>query len=319
MASLLNFYTNEIILLNAYHQIGRTSQNNTCIKDNDISRNHAVICWEESSWKLMDHSKNGTIIDSRIICQASKELRKGNIIQFGSNKSTIWKVLDTNPPCSYLKSRSKRNCFIDLSLSLIWPDDEHPEVSFYKTAYGFWEADLGNENVELKNGSILTLGSEEWEYVENDMLSSTSDLNDISKYACFVFNVSPDEEKVGVKIVINDLHLDLGGRVYNHVLLRLVRQRESDAATGYSADKQGWVTMEEMTNYLSKELLTEVDEYYLNVQIHRLRKKLMELSPYGYLFSNVIERKYGELRFSHPVFKIEKEDKIAKNSQHAEM
>jgi hypothetical protein len=318
MASLVNILTNNIIILNTYHQFGRALPNHTPIMANDVSRNHAVIYWEESVWKISDHSKNGTIIDNRVICHKSKKLQNGSKIQFGSSESTIWRVLDTNPPCSYLKSNSRENTYFELSSPFLWPNDICPEVSFYKTADNVWKADLGSEIVRLENRQILHLGLEEWEYTENEIISATIDLNDISKQACFIFNVSADEEVVGVKIVISDLQLDLGERIYNHVLLRLVMQKQLDLQRKYDKEKQGWVTMEEMTNYLCKELMTDVDEYYVNVQIHRLRKRLFDLSPYGYIFSNIIERKNGELRFSHPHFDIIKKENtgiVTKNVQ----
>ena len=311
MASLINLYTNEKILINAYHQFGRASLNDTLMEYADISRKHAYLLWEETGWKIFDHSKNGTTVDCKTLCQSSVGLRKSSIIQFGCSKSTAWKVLDTNSPCSYLKSTSQKNCFIELSSNfLLWPNEEKPEVAFYKASDTLWYADLGSEIVELKNKKRLNFCSDEWVYVENQALTRTSDLNDVSKHACFIFNISPNEEEVGVEIEINDLHINLGERIYHHVLLKLVQQKYLDAQKGYHHEKQGWLMLNQITEYLRKELLMDVDEYYLNVQIHRLRKKMVELSPYACLFANIIERKNGEIRFNHPYFKILKEKKV---------
>lgn len=311
MASLINLYTNEKVLMNVYHQFGRALLNDTLMEFPDISRKHATIFWDETGWKILDHSKNGTIIDQKPLHQGSMDLRRGNIIQFGSNKSSSWKVLDAKAPCSYLKSASQRNQFIELNSNLmLWPHEGDPDVSFYKATDTLWRADLGSEIVDLKNKMHLNFCSDEWIYVENQILTRTSDLNDISKHACFIFNISPNEEEVSVKIEINSLHINLGERVYHHVLLKLVMQKYLDAQKGYDPEKQGWLMLEQITDYLRKELLMDVDEYYLNVQIHRLRKRLAELSPYGCIFASIIERKNGEIRFNHPFFKIFKDRKL---------
>lgn len=307
MASLKNLGSNEIIILNSYHQFGRSPQNNTLVVDNDVSRKHAAISWEESVWKITDYSKNGTIVDSRIICHTSKEIRNKCKIQFGSSKSTLWEVLSTNPPCSYLESKGSPGKFIELTSTLIWPNEDNPQISLFKSSPTIWSVDTGSQITELKTGTLLSLDDEVYEFRENELLNSTFDMNDITGYACFVFSVSPDGESIRVKIVINELQLDLGERVYNHVLYWLAQQRLADEENGVSPERVGWVMMSEMITHLSKELLLEVDEYYLNVQIHRLRKKLIELPPYGYCFANVIERKNGELRFNHLNFKIENE------------
>ena len=58
---------------------------------------------------------------------------------------------------------------------------------------------------------------------------------------------------------------------------------------------------------MSKEFQREIDEYQVNTQVYRIRKLLLSLRPYGNLFTGVIERRTGELRFAHPFFRIEKE------------
>jgi DNA-binding response OmpR family regulator len=127
---------------------------------------------------------------------------------------------------------------------------------------------------------------------------------DITKNARFEVFLSMDEENILSRIRINDLVLNLGERVYNHLLLLLVREKKVDIEAGLNRKLSGWVHMESISNALSKELLKDVDNYYINIQIHRLRKHLMSLEPYGYLFTNIIEREKGKLRFNMDNFKI---------------
>ena len=124
---------------------------------------------------------------------------------------------------------------------------------------------------------------------------------------------SSDEENISSNIKINDLTLELGERVYNHLLLHLVRVRKQDLECGMDNRSCGWVQLEELNHALSKEMLRDVDEYYVNILIHRLRKNLINLIPYGHLFTHIIERKKGKLRFGLLNFQIEKEHGIVRN------
>ena len=123
--------------------------------------------------------------------------------------------------------------------------------------------------------------------------------------------MSFDEEQIISKIAINDLELDLGNRVFNHLLLYLIREKQKDLSFGVTDTSCGWVYMDDLNKAMSKELLKEVDAYYINTLIHRLRKFLMKLKPYGFLFANIIERKKGQLRFGLSKFEINKERALA--------
>ena len=56
--------------------------------------------------------------------------------------------------------------------------------------------------------------------------------------------------------------------------------------------------------------MKDIDQYYVNVQLYRIRKKLVQLKPFGYLFSGVVERRPGELRFADNPFQIRKENRV---------
>ena len=66
--------------------------------------------------------------------------------------------------------------------------------------------------------------------------------------------------------------------------------------------------MEELERNVSKELGYNIDKYYLNLQIFRLRKQFVKMKPFGNLFSKIIERRTGELRFAFPQLKVIKDD-----------
>jgi len=310
MGILKNLNTFEIFYLLTSHHIGRSLQNDTQINDYCVSRQHAVIRWNESSWQLIDQSKNGSIVDGKIVCQTSINLEKGATIKFGNDESDVWELTDDSPPRSFFRCINEKNSFIELNKNTVLQDINNNTVSFFKSGETKWFEDNGSEIKELINGETYYLDHKEYSFINNEIFESTIDLNTILNHSYFLFNVSADEEIVDTSIVINQLNLKIGTRVYNHMLLRLVRQKIKDETHNVDSQHKGWMSIEEMLDFLGKELLLEVDNYYLNVQIYRFRKALVNLNPYGYLFYNVIERKKGKLRFNHRLYKIIKDGEL---------
>lgn len=309
MATIKNFTTKVSIVLRTQHNFGRNKHCNTCMVQKDISKSHATIYWKGSNWYLKDHSKNGTLVNGELIVNTTLKLAKGNLIQFGQNKSTVWEIVDLEPPKSYLQSLYNQNKVMELSKSGGKSYDCMPEVVFYFTKDHKWKATEGNNTILLEHGKNYNFNNEEFVFVENELQDETIDYGYITSCAYFEFDLSDDEEYVNVKIVSNDLVLDLGGHVYNHLLLMLARKRQSDIHDGARLEP-GWINIEELAYGLGKELFKQIDMYYLNLQIHRLRKKLIGLAPFGYLFSNVVERRNGKIRFAHPYFKILKNNQL---------
>lgn len=308
MAIIKNLQTEEIVVLFSEHNFGRGKHNRTIVPGNDISKSHAVVSFVNNAWFLADQSSNGTLVKGRRINHLSTRLTTGNQIQFGQERDTIWVVLNVNPPICFLESLSENKEIIELSSYSAYPNEESPEVSFYRTPDTKWHADNGLQTIALTHGQSHFFADKEWYFYENEVLDQTLCIPDISVDTCFLFSLSMDEEAVAIKIQINDLELDLGQHAYNQVLLALARKRQADLEKGYQEAEQGWISMEKLTVILGKELLKEIDNYYVNLQIHRLRKRLMELNPFGHLLSNVIERRNGELRFEHNNFRINKEN-----------
>jgi len=308
MAVLQNVATNEVMLLNTQHTIGRSYSNLLCIREKDISKTHATIYWENSKWFVRDHSRNGTKVNDKMVHHANASLEKNSKIQFGTQVNTTWKLLNIDPPSSYLQSVQNKSDYIALASTPLYPNDEKPIVSFYLSKAMTWAADNEDTTEELVHGQQYSFGDQDWIFFENEPLEDTLDNVNIISQASLECNLSADEESVEVKFIINDLELNLGERVYNYLLLFLARRRVEDSQAGSNLEEQGWMFVEDLLKQLSKELLKEVDVYYFNIMIHRLRSHLKNLKPYGHLFSNIIERKRGKLRLNHPKIRILKEN-----------
>lgn len=304
MAALQHISTSEVLLLSTQHTVGRSKANLICIPEKDISKTHATIFWDNSQWFLRDHSRNGTKVNGNMVHHTTVELNEGNQLQFGSNHGTTWTFVNANPPSSYLQAVNNPREVIELAFSSLYPNEEKPIISFYLSKTMQWEADNGETTEELEDGEQYKFDNKTWVFVENEPLEDTVDNFGVINRASLDCHLSPDEESVEVKLVINDLELTLGEHVYNYLILLLARKKRQDMKADFADEEQGWMFVEDLLHQLSKELVKEVDVYYFNIMIHRLRKHLKGLKPYGHLFSNIIERKRGKLRLNHSQIRI---------------
>jgi len=309
MALIENMETHEKVFLHSYHLFGRNSQScNTIINNQDVSRSHATIRWTTGGWHIQDHSTNGTLVNGEFLHRNIFKINKDAMLQFGSEHAVKWKVLDINAPANYLRSINHKDEIIILKTCHALPNEQEPQISIFKTENRSWVAEIGHEKIMLNSGMRLNIGNEEWEFVENEASFETMDYGNILHNAYFKFCVSSDEEDIRLKLVADGHEYDLGRRTYNYLLLALTRKRLLDIDLGFCIDDQGWLSMKTLEKDVSKELGHDVDAYYLNLQIYRLRKHLMEMKPFGHLFSNVIERRTGELRFAFPKIKVVKDN-----------
>ncbi len=309
MATIQNTATKQLIYLNNQHTFGRNQQtSNTYLSGPDISQFHALILWKNNSWHLQDQSRNGTLINGKFLNNATIAIKKDTNIKFGEDPSASWTVLDCLPPNSYLKALDGSEEIIELDSYYTFPNEKNPEYSIYQSGEG-WKLEQQEIIKDLTPNQQYLLNNKSYAFFENKSLEDTMDMGFQSSDAYFQFILSADEEHINLKLIIKNKKIDLGERVHNYILLALARKRYNDFKMGYTSIDQGWFMVEELLEELSKELNKEIDIYYVNLNIHRVRKLLLNIKPYGNLFSNIIERRPKLLRFSHPYFQIIKEEK----------
>jgi len=304
MATIEHVLTKKSIYLNSQHIFGRSPHSSTQLEAKDVSKSHATIYWQGGQWHIKDHSRNGTVVNGNFLHNNVDKLVQRQTIQFGKEASTQWKVVDITPPLNYLESLGGSYQIIPLESYYALPNEDNPQIAFYCTADRQWKAERGGETIEPEHNQIFVCDGVEWRFVKNELVDETVDYGRIKENAWFEFTLSADQEKVMVKIVVNQLEMDLGERSYNYMLLSLARKRQEDINAGVESKEQGWQHIENLTHEMSKEELKEVDQYNLNLRIHRLRKGLQKLKPHGSQFINIIERRKGEIRFAHPKIKI---------------
>lgn len=72
-------------------------------------------------------------------------------------------------------------------------------------------------------------------------MEATVDHGEIKEKTSFVFTLSPDQEKVSLKIVVGETVMDSGTYTYNYVLLMLAQQRQQDIkAAMHPKTRAGW-------------------------------------------------------------------------------
>lgn len=312
MAIIKNCYSGEILFLNNKHVFGCNVSCYTTaapIADVGISANCATIYWDSGAWYIKDHSKNGIFLNNLYVHNTTAILSNGSHIQFGEDISTKWEIINLLPPASYIKCINQKNKQLELRSCVSIPSDEKGEVSFCLSKDDRWIMKRNNVVSYLTDGAIIKLHNEEWQFFENET-TGTAHFIPKQSLSFFQFNLSIDEEHINVKIVTNGAEVDLGYRSHNYLLLALARKKVKDMRQKYDLHDQGWLSMETLQNDVAKEIGKEIDEYYLNLQIYRLRKQLEDIRLNGYDFSNVIERRKREIRFAHPYMKIIKDNKI---------
>lgn len=308
MAIIKNNSIGKIVVLNTQHIFGRNQYNsNTYIPDNDISNSHATIFWKDGHWFIQDHSKLGTLVNGKYITHTTYKLSNGDSIQYGRNETTKWVFIDNDIPNGYLISVINKNEIITLPNYTNQNDNTH-EIIFYCTKNKKWKFEKNGDLIDLTPREIIEFNNKKWIFVQNDNVNEILDYGSIINQAYFLFILSDNEENVQVKIISDKLNLDLGDHQYSKLLLTLARKRLADAELEYVYNDQGWTNNNDLANELTKNGSEEIDYSFLNLQILKLRKQLIQLEPYGYLFSNIIERKNTEIRFAHPYFKIQKEN-----------
>lgn len=300
MASMINAVTKELIVLTPYYAFGRNASIvHTYIPQQDVSQSHATIFWSREGWYLRDHSRNGTLIDNELLRQSIRKLSKKHQIRFGSTENTCWNIIDLKPPAPYLKSMHTAGRMMPLPTAT--------DARIYYSPHNGWVYETDGRIMYLSDGSTLFFQNEEWLFVANGYLEETVDHQHLVSNTVFIFTLSSNEEHIRLQLKVSDDQLiDLGSRAHNYLLLALARKRLADHLLGQSPEEQGWISLEELIKDISKETQKDIDVYFINLQIFRLRKQLYEQLSFGQMFANVVERRMGEIRLGHPFFSISK-------------
>lgn len=307
MAVLKNVNTGKSTILFCHHTIGRDQSNRCIIEKQNISRSHAIIHWENGMWHLTDVSSNGTFVNENHIRHERVKLNKNDLISFSGDNTDLCELINVDQPRSFLRALDCLEGNIELPDGIVFWEDQSVKT-IYRDAIQNFLYDDGEIIRYVKTGETFLINQIEYEFIENEYLEDTKSYLYLIQNLYLELVLSCDEEDIHAQIHLNDLTFDLGYRAYNQLLLQLVKIKQKDKIDGLADEQRGWIKCKDLGEILSKEVLKDVDDYYINNLIYRLRKHVLELHPYGNVFANIIERKNGKLRFGFDTAVIRKEE-----------
>lgn len=303
MAILQELHTQHPLYLGSLHLFGRNpSRVDTVLHNADASKIHASIRWNGTLWEIVDHSRNGTLIDEQTLLKNSKmALAMGHTIRFAAGGQQSWRVINLDAPCPMLLPINHGKSPISLSKLHLLPDEIAPEVSIHLASNGQWRREDVSGCTILQDGDKVYVAGDTWQFFNRFEVDATIDINacrySATPDALFNFMVSQNEEHIQLTIVAGEQQVNLGERTHHYSLLLLARRRFSDARRGWDAWSQGWISVEKCAAMLG------IEPKHLNMQLHRARQQIARACSMDFC-SNCIERRRGELRFGSFRFQI---------------
>jgi len=283
--------------------IGRASQCWTRIVHRSVSKEHAVLAFDEGCWTLKDlGSRNGTWVEG-------KRLESGEMVpverearlQFGDR--TL--ALDTvEPPTLCARNEATGHYLVAESGLLSLPDDDSPWASAYESHPGSWFIDLEGETRPLQDGDtyywknqrfLLRVPSSEMRRSFESTVAAGGQLVLPELKLCL--DVSRDGESITTRLLAEARVLRVPPRSTHQLLLVLGRQRQRDEAEGLTASECGWVYSDELATMMG------ADPQKVNLDVHRLRQQLASLGVLD--AGRIVERRATSHQIRLGVAKIE--------------
>lgn len=317
MATLFNEKMQQRCFLQSHHSFGRLKNSvNTYVADSYISKVHAFIEWNDRYWLLRDVSSNGSWLNGKKLSrEQAVQLNVGDVINFSSNSSNAFEVLDIKAPCDCLVPVEHNSEVIALEYYHLFASHiSHQILLRYNSQTCSWWKEVLDENLielatpmEFRNQEYIIINGLKWQLQINRKLAETqilrpsvTSLNELT----FLFQTSLDEESTRLIMQTNEQNIDLLVRSHHYLTLCLARQRVKDIKAGLNSSEQGWLYSESLARDLG------VDASHLNIQIYRIRKQFVEALNNNCETSNIIERNVGKIRLASEHFSIIKGDNV---------
>ena len=98
--------------------IGRDTDCDVAVRENTVSRRHAIIFREGREWKIEDNSKNGTYVNQERVV-GPVVLRDGDVISIAAAVQIAFVGSDVTVPLD-LPARSDRRMRVDIDARRVW-------------------------------------------------------------------------------------------------------------------------------------------------------------------------------------------------------
>jgi len=257
------------LLLRKSHLIGRAPTSDLVIDGAHVSLQHACIRWTANGWELKDlGSLNGTHVNGATV--ELKALERGDRISFGHGEE-IWELVDAAGPELMVVSQDGRITLTADNAILAIPRADAPKASVYRSAQGSWVLERTDDLVPLSDQQSFEVEGESWVFHSPEAVQQTTSVAGLEppriETVVLHFEVSSDEEFVGLRAERGGRVVDLGSRAHNYLLLTLARKKLSDVADHVRATGCGWVYQDDLLREL------KLTPGQLNLDIFRIRKQ----------------------------------------------
>jgi hypothetical protein len=279
------------VLLSAEHVVGRMPLCHLPLVASFISTAHALLRWTGQRWEIRDlGSRNGTFVGGqRVAVGASVPLAPGAEIVFGESSET-WRLVDDRAPLAAAVPLDGGAPSLIASGALAVPSAVEPLATIYADGDRWW-LEIDDTRVPLQPGQRFAVAGREWRFDcpsgAQATHASPGSLKALAEVT-LVFEVSSDEEHVGLRVRSGDVTQDLGERGCFYLALVLLRERVKEKRAGVG--EAGWLGL--------AQLLKMVPDYssgaHLNVDICRLRQLLYDAGVLD--AASIIERRRGQIR-----------------------
>lgn len=257
--------------------IGRASNCWVCMPHRSVSKEHAVLYFEEGGWFIKDlGSRNGTWANgTRLEPGVRVSVGQDTALQFGDVSAV---VAGTEPPTLCARRESNGECVVADAAVLSLPDEERPLASAYEQTPGMWVVDMDGRTQQLRDGDTLYIGQERYLLhvptvdTQRQFESTVTTRNQfVLSEITLRLEVSQDGESILTHIQTREQSHQVPARATHQVLLVLAEQRQKDRQAGLADSECGWVYSDDLSKMLSS------DPQKVNVDIHRLRQQFAKL------------------------------------------
>lgn len=272
-------------------QVGRSPSCTFRLTETYVSSVHAYIRWSEEAWQIRDlRSRNGTMVNGRRLGEDTPTMiQTGALLVFGDEEER-WLAEDMSPPRLRVTpidggpGYELRNNMISI------PNEESPSCTIYQFGEK-WFIDDNDTVRELEPNSTFIHASVALRFecpADSTYTPLLAKAPPSLIASTLTFVVSPNEEHVSLALNCRGNRVDLGERTYYYLALTLARLRKGSPDP--MSREAGWTDVDD--------ILRKLPEYgnavHLNVDIHRLRKRLGEAGVTD--AGRIIERRRGQLR-----------------------
>jgi len=265
-----------------------------------VSREHAVLYWNEGLWELKDlGSRNGTIVDGKRLKKGeSVRLNPGAEIKFG-DEGVAFRLVDPSAPKAFAVAPDGTEMTAEGEI-LFLPNEDDPEVTIFKSQESGWVCETESGSVPVDEWQTLALSDGIWHVAVPAALEVTEDaIGPALAVMKMTFRVSRDEEYVDILLSGRGRQVELKSRAFFYMLLTLARLRMKDADEGeLPMSEQGWVHHDDLAGMLATDRAT------INVHVCRARRQLAKAGVLG--AADVVERRTGtgQLRIGVPLLDV---------------